>query len=1114
MAFYGNITNTSQTTFQFDRIYSNRLEMDVACANDSIFVGRYVLVEYDKETAFPVAYKEGNKFYSSKPGTSAVAEISFLDGKRPTPSFSYTTENGSQKDEIIQVQEIEIDSKTKVETVIGVTFYKCTGGNGDKKAIFEYIDKTTSTNSYINNFSLDEASYAPNSKNFGGYDSTVWIKTTVDSNGQLATKYVHIADLNSVVPTFDVAADAPTMSPLPPHFDADSTNVYYKLHVQAPYGLRVKAKINDIPSDANTYWTRETYDVKTGKTTKQYYNANNKDWINYTNESEIKKFAADIYYNKAAFDPQIGNTTINKHAKTSIENKIDILPTGESGQTYYDHNSKTYKKANDVQEISIHLPAIGDMMSDVWDVVHGENRDNARTDDHASLQGRLDSFKDMYKNQIPVKREPDGTFVGTNINGGKNRAVSIIEDEVLHIDDKTQDDAWIKTDINTTELTNKNEKNNGISIHHTFTPGSDTTTSANKNDGAIGDGINKGKNDKLKLYTPIVDAAGHVVAENTETVILPYGYKTIKTDIGLTDEAAKDIYTMFDSETATEPENEEKVTSTSSSTTANNTQDILSVTPFNKWIQVQLKNDELQLAHEIHGIDTKIQTTNKNIDGKDSELDSDKITVQDLGFDRAGHVIKNRLHTHTLPFGFKTITTNGRGSNTDINATTTPTTSNIVADNTQDTFALNSCNKWIRIDTNANTDSLAISHDIHDTTATSSTDTLSSTSKVTSFEVYNDSFDKAGHYTSRNTKTITMPTGYNTVTGDSGSTTASATADTLAITANDVWLQTEVTADKVNITHTGPASGTKRNKSDKTPQFGDTFIIEDWSFDSKGHKNEVSTHTIMIPKGSLNDLTATTSSVITGLSMVDETGAITQTNNDVGKLALTGYDSTTAGQTVVGSGDSINVAIGKLQNQITNEKKRINTILTGEDDLDDTINTFKELQEYIATHGEDAADMAASINNEISRAQGAETALGARIDNLDYEKAETTNYYISSIKQVDGKIEASTKQIPIRTVATGSSNGTISVNGINVNVKGLGSAAYTASTAYATAEQGGRADSAVQKTTTFTYGAEAKTIEQLMAIVNEQATTITTLSGRIDALEERIKALENPTTGE
>ena len=65
MAFYGNITNTSQTTFQFDRIYSNRLEMEVNCPNDGIFVGRYVLVEYDDEASFPVVYKINNKFYTT-----------------------------------------------------------------------------------------------------------------------------------------------------------------------------------------------------------------------------------------------------------------------------------------------------------------------------------------------------------------------------------------------------------------------------------------------------------------------------------------------------------------------------------------------------------------------------------------------------------------------------------------------------------------------------------------------------------------------------------------------------------------------------------------------------------------------------------------------------------------------------------------------------------------------------------------------------------------------------------------------------------------------------------------------------------------------------------------
>ena len=50
----------------------------------------------------------------------------------------------------------------------------------------------------------------------------------------------------------------------------------------------------------------------------------------------------------------------------------------------------------------------------------------------------------------------------------------------------------------------------------------------------------------------------------------------------------------------------------------------------------------------------------------------------------------------------------------------------------------------------------------------------------------------------------------------------------------------------------------------------------------------------------------------------------------------------------------------------------------------------------------------------------------------------------------------------VQSVATGSTNGTISVDGTDVSVYGLGSAAYTSSTAYATSTQGGKADSAIQ----------------------------------------------------
>lgn len=50
----------------------------------------------------------------------------------------------------------------------------------------------------------------------------------------------------------------------------------------------------------------------------------------------------------------------------------------------------------------------------------------------------------------------------------------------------------------------------------------------------------------------------------------------------------------------------------------------------------------------------------------------------------------------------------------------------------------------------------------------------------------------------------------------------------------------------------------------------------------------------------------------------------------------------------------------------------------------------------------------------------------------------------------------------IVTIGTGGANGTIKANGQDITVKGLGSAAYTSSSDYATSAQGGKADTAVQ----------------------------------------------------
>ena len=49
MGFYGNITNTSKTQFQFDRTYPNRATMEANLTTDGLYAGRDVLIEYDTD---------------------------------------------------------------------------------------------------------------------------------------------------------------------------------------------------------------------------------------------------------------------------------------------------------------------------------------------------------------------------------------------------------------------------------------------------------------------------------------------------------------------------------------------------------------------------------------------------------------------------------------------------------------------------------------------------------------------------------------------------------------------------------------------------------------------------------------------------------------------------------------------------------------------------------------------------------------------------------------------------------------------------------------------------------------------------------------------------------
>lgn len=476
MGFYGNITNTTRTQFSFDATYPSRYEMDTQVANDGVYVGRYVLVEYDKDikgslSGIPQVYKittDGlNKdFALSISADFIVGEKEDEEGNKVNPTIIRCITEDDRKniaDGTLKYTDNLIEQGTVLRVPgelndDGEPIYNLVANSGTHKdpkdslsdeywvatgneqfvitmmtedeqgrpvkqyttftgALWESLGNS-SQDSFTLNFTRDKQYY----KTSRGYDSTVWQKV-LDKGYE---KYVMVAELNTIVPTFDITADAPTIVPLRPHFDVDSTNVYYKLHWQPTWGLRIRSSEPDTqvpqydtegkpiaatilssnsrveyPSDENTHWTRTEFD-KTTNSKKVLYAKYNEtggiDWVEKAPEEDPPVLNAAIYYNRDGFDPdkvskswdrkylhQLGlggrrDPAVDPDVSPSedkgfVAEGITIAPTGLSGNTYANHNGVATPEV-DTQELSIMLPSIGDAISDVWDLVYGGRKTN------------------------------------------------------------------------------------------------------------------------------------------------------------------------------------------------------------------------------------------------------------------------------------------------------------------------------------------------------------------------------------------------------------------------------------------------------------------------------------------------------------------------------------------------------------------------------------------------------------------------------------------------------------------------------------------------------------------------------------------------------------------
>jgi hypothetical protein len=83
---------------------------------------------------------------------------------------------------------------------------------------------------------------------------------------------------------------------------------------------------------------------------------------------EDKTYNGAIYYNKDGFNVEVSN-------HSEAENKIAVTPTGKSGKMYSLHEDEE-KAYEDMYEMAVILPSLGNAVADAYDLIYGVNKDN------------------------------------------------------------------------------------------------------------------------------------------------------------------------------------------------------------------------------------------------------------------------------------------------------------------------------------------------------------------------------------------------------------------------------------------------------------------------------------------------------------------------------------------------------------------------------------------------------------------------------------------------------------------------------------------------------------------------------------------------------------------
>ena len=173
----------------------------------------------------------------------------------------------------------------------------------------------------------------------------------------------------------------------------------------------------------------------------------------------------------------------------------------------------------------------------------------------------------------------------------------------------------------------------------------------------------------------------------------------------------------------------------------------------------------------------------------------------------------------------------------------------------------------------------------------------------------------------------------------------------------------------------------------------------------------------------------------------------------------------------------------------------------GDGTVDDPGTATSHYNEYMLING--AFELVGSSQVDLT-GYATETFVTNAIGALDVADAAVANQYVSQVVETDGKIAVTRAPLPVTSVTEGSANGTIAVNGANVNVHGLGSAAYTDAADYEAAGAAAAAVAALDK-------ADSAQAGQYVSAVSQENGIITVTRAQLPAAATLVEGTTNGT---